>query len=155
MKAPESRKKTPKKPAPWWHSGVRFECQGSGKCCVSRGQYGYVYVTLEDRKKLGALLKIPTASFTRKYCEKQDGIWKLKDFDENCRFLDGKRCNVYEARPTQCRTWPFWPETLSAKGWAKEVAAYCPGVGKGRVWKKEEIQKILSDQKASEDRYGT
>jgi len=134
---------------------VRFECQGSGRCCVSRGQYGFVYVTLKDRRLIAQKLQISTAAFTRKYCERQNGIWKLKDFDENCRFLDGKICGIYEARPTQCRTWPFWPETLSAKSWAKEVASYCPGVGKGRVWKKTEIEKILQEQKANEAEYGT
>lgn len=155
LKMPKPETVPKKSSAPWWHAGVRFECQGSGKCCVSRGQYGYVYVTLLDRQRMAKLLKLATGAFTRQYCEKQDGIWKLRDFNENCRFLDGKRCGVYEARPTQCRTWPFWPETMSAKGWAKEVEAFCPGVGKGRVWKKEEIQKILADQKASENQYGT
>ena len=37
---------------------------------------------------------------------------------------------------------------MSAKGWAKEVEAFCPGVGKGRVWKKEEIQKMDEAAKA-------
>ncbi|MGZ3652854.1 MAG: YkgJ family cysteine cluster protein [Bdellovibrionota bacterium] len=143
----------PAKP-PWWHEGIRFECQGSGRCCVSRGQYGYVYVTLEDRRAMARHLGLATAAFTRKYCERQGGIWKLRDFNENCRFLEGKMCGVYEARPTQCRTWPFWPEVMNAKAWAREVAAYCPGVGKGRVWSREEIEKNLHAQVKSEEQYG-
>ena len=139
----------------WWETGIRFECQGSGRCCVSRGSYGFVYVTIHDRRALAAHLKICTASFTKKFCEREQGIWKLRDFKESCRFLEGgNRCGVYEARPTQCRTWPFWPETMSAKSWAKEVAAYCPGVGKGRVWSKAEIEKALGLQKKSESLYG-
>lgn len=144
-----------KQKSPWWSEGIRFQCQGSGKCCVSRGQYGFVYVTIKDRRLMARHLGLPTAAFTRKFCERENGIWKLRDFNENCRFLEGKRCGVYEARPTQCRTWPFWPETLSAKGWAKEVASFCPGVGKGRVWHKDEIAKLLQQQKASENSYGT
>ena len=35
----------------WWKDGIRFECQGSGKCCLSRGTHGYVYLTLEDRRR--------------------------------------------------------------------------------------------------------
>jgi Fe-S-cluster containining protein len=122
---------------------------------VSRGQYGYVYVTLEDRRALARLLGLATGAFTRKYCEREGGIWKLRDFNENCRFLEGKRCGVYEARPTQCRTWPFWPETMTAKGWAREVAAFCPGVGRGRIWERHEIEDALKRQQRSEEQYGS
>lgn len=153
MQKPEAAAKPT--PAKWWHKGVRFECQGSGRCCVSRGAYGFVYVTIEDRRRIASLLGISTGAFTRKYCEQEGGIWKLRDFNENCRFLEGKRCGIYEARPTQCRTWPFWPETLSAKAWTREVAAYCPGVGKGRTWTRQEIEKALGEQEASENLYGT
>lgn len=127
----------------WWAKGVRFECQGTGKCCVSRGEYGFVYLTLKDRKRMAAHLGIPTAKFTRQYCVSADGYFHLKHPEKPCRFLDGKRCSAYEGRPAQCRTWPFWPETMSARNWAREVAAYCPGVGKGRVWSADEIRELL------------
>jgi Fe-S-cluster containining protein len=60
------------------------------------------------------------------------------------------RCSVYEGRPDQCRTWPFWPEVMDAKTWKKEVAAFCPGVGKGRLHSAEEIRKNLVLQSKSE-----
>ncbi len=139
----------------WYENGLRFECQGSGRCCVSRGQYGYVYVTIEDRRAMAQYLGLATSLFTKKFCDKKGGIWKLRDFREACRFLEnGNRCGVYEARPTQCRTWPFWPETMGAKSWQKEVASYCPGVGKGRVWSKAEIESALGAQRKSENLYG-
>jgi Fe-S-cluster containining protein len=152
---PSKPEAKPEPPAKWWHEGVRFECQGSGRCCVSRGQYGFVYLTIEDRRAMAKHLKFSTSAFTRKFCEKEGGIWKLRDFNENCRFLDGKMCGVYEARPVQCRTWPWWPEVMGAKAWAKEVAAYCPGVGKGRTWTREEIDENLRAQKQSESGYGS
>src|SRR5438093_6286206 len=116
----------------WWSNGIRFECQGSAKCCVSRGQYGWVYLTLQDRKRLAAFFGLPTREFTRRHCEKTDGIFHLKEEPgrPECIFLEGKRCGVYEARPTQCRTWPFWPEVIGPKAWAREVRDVCPGVGK-------------------------
>lgn len=137
----------------WWKDGIRFECQGSGRCCVSRDGYGYVYVTLEDRRRFADYFKMTVKEFTKEYCEKDDGIWKIRDFTSACRFLKDNRCSVYEARPTQCRTWPFWPETLQARAWNDEVAAYCPGVGKGRVWTEAEIREQMEIQKKSEDRY--
>ena len=33
-------------------NGIRFKCQGSGNCCVSRDTYGYVYLSDNDSKKL-------------------------------------------------------------------------------------------------------
>ncbi len=136
----------------WWAEGIQFECQGSGNCCLSRGEYGYVFLTREDRQNMAALLRITTREFTRKYCDKKNGIFHLKEDSSRaeCLFLDGKRCSVYKARPTQCRTWPFWPEVMNAKTWNKEVKTFCPGVGKGRTYTAEEIEKSLNLQKKSE-----
>lgn len=130
----------------FWSEGIRFECQGSGKCCVSRGGYGYVYLSLADRKRLAGHLKITTREFTRKYCDKKDGWFFLREDSADCRFLEGRRCGVYEARPTQCRTWPFWPENMNPKVWQRDVAAFCPGVGKGRLVPAAEIEDSLSQQ---------
>ena len=137
----------------WWADGIRFECQGSGKCCLTRGNYGFVYVTLEDRRRFARWLRIPTGEFTRRYCRKSDGYFHLisGSKSEDCVFLQGTRCGAYEARPTQCRTWPFWPENMSPKAWNTEVKSYCPGVGKGRVIRKEEIERALDLQQKSEE----
>lgn len=126
--------------------GVRFQCQGSGKCCLSRGAYGYVYLTLEDRRRLASHLGLTTLSFTKRYCAKTEGHFHLKHPEKDCNFLEGKRCGVYEARPTQCRTWPFWPENMHAKVWTTEVASFCPGVGKGRRYTREDIEAILEQE---------
>jgi Fe-S-cluster containining protein len=127
----------------FWAEGIRFECQGTGRCCMSRGAYGFVYLTLADRRRMAKVLGLSTAAFTREYCDKTEGYFHLKNPDRDCRFLEGKRCGVYEGRPAQCRTWPFWPENMSAKAWAKDVATFCPGVGKGRLVPAEEIRELL------------
>lgn len=138
------------KPA-WWHDGVQFACQGSGQCCVSRGAYGYVYLTLEDRRRLARLLGIPTARFTRQYCTRTDGLFHLRDTGADCRFLEAQRCSVYEARPTQCRTWPFWPENMSPKAWTG-IAAFCAGIGKGAMVPAATIESLLKEQRRSTSR---
>jgi Fe-S-cluster containining protein len=130
---------------PFWENGIRFECQGTGRCCTSRGSYGYVYLSIEDRRRFAKFFKMATQAFTRKYCAKHDGHFHLKYEDRECQFLvKGKSCSVYEARPNQCRTWPFWPENMNPRAWTKEVVAFCPGVGKGRLYTKEEIALALS-----------
>ncbi|KAJ1430089.1 hypothetical protein B484DRAFT_396069 [Ochromonadaceae sp. CCMP2298] len=60
---------------------------------------------------------------------------------EQCVFLDddGKRCTVYNARPIQCRTYPWWPNMIAnADAWAVEAvlpeegsAVLAPGLGDG------------------------
>lgn len=142
---------------PFYSNGLKFECQGSGKCCTSHGEFGFVFLTLEDRRRFAKHLGITTAAFTKQYCDLRDGVWHLKEDPKNpdCLFLKNKRCSVYEARPTQCRTWPFWPEVMTAKVWKTEVAAFCPGVDKGRVWPKEEIEKIMAEDAENATRFGT
>jgi Fe-S-cluster containining protein len=134
----------------FYSEGIRFECQGTGKCCLSRGEYGYVYLTLPDRRRLAAHLGLSTSQFTRRYCAQTEGFYHLKNPEKNCQFLEGKRCGVYSGRPTQCRTWPFWPENMNAKTWGKEVAPYCAGVGKGKLYSLEEIETLLRE-KARDD----
>ena len=146
MAARRDRKSAGRKP--WYRDGLRFQCQGSGKCCVSHGEYGYVYVTLADRRRLAVTLGIPTRQFTRQYCEKTDGLFHLALGDGDCVFLDGKRCSVYDGRPTQCRTWPFWPENMPAKRW-RTIAEYCPGIGQGDVIPLNTIREILAEQRRS------
>ena len=145
--------KKPKDKKEWWSEGLRFQCQGSGNCCTSHGEYGFVYMTKEDRQRMADHLKLPLEKFTQEYCQRTDGFYHLKEDGVNldCRFLKNKRCSVYEARPIQCRTWPFWPDALNAKTWKKEVVTFCAGVGKGPVVPKEQIEAALNEQIVSEE----
>ena len=140
----------------FYKDGLRFECQGSGKCCTSHGEFGFVYLTPSDRKRFAKFFKIRTAEFTKKYCDRTHGIWHLKENpkEPDCMFLEGKRCSVYEGRPSQCRTWPFWNDVMNAKSWTKEVASFCPGVGKGKLWSAKEIDAILKSETISEEQLG-
>ena len=137
---------------PFFAEGVRFECQGSGKCCTSRGSYGYVYLTSKDVTRFANHFKLTRAQFLKTHTLKHNGYVALKnppaDQDQNdCVYLEGgNRCGAYEARPEQCRTWPFWPENMNSKTWKTEVAAYCPGIGKGKLYTFEEIKNILDEQ---------
>lgn len=128
----------------FYREGIRFECQGEGNCCVSRGDYGHVYLSFGDRKRLAAHFGMSTTGFTAAYTRKVDGLTELRYHGKDCPFLQDNRCQVYEARPWQCRTWPFWPENMNSAVWEKEVASWCPGAGKGRLYTAEEIAAILA-----------
>lgn len=127
----------------FFRKGVRFECQGCGKCCLSRGEFGYVYLTAGDRQRISAHLGLTTLEFTRTFTARTDGLLHLRDPDENCLFLENNRCKIYEVRPRQCRAWPFWSENMTRASWETDVMPRCPGVGKGRLYGIEDIEAIL------------
>lgn len=141
----------------WWANGLHFQCQQSGNCCTSHGEYGFVYLTLEDRKVFAKYLKISVKKFTEEYCDKTDGIYHLIERKNNpdCLFLKDKKCSVYEARPTQCRTWPFWSEHMNAKAWKKDIASFCAGIGKGPLVSPSKIEKSIMLQDKSNEELGT
>tara|TARA_B100000029_G_C17477061_1_gene924160 strand:+ start:668 stop:1135 length:468 start_codon:yes stop_codon:yes gene_type:complete len=130
-----------------YNSGVKFKCQGSGKCCISRGSYGFVYLSEKDLAKLSKFFNLSKFKFIEKYCSYTNGFIHLKEIKKNkeCLFLKKNRCTVYKARPTQCRTWPFWPENMKSKKWNKEIANFCPGIGKGTELSDEYIEKKIKE----------
>ena len=129
-----------------YQNGIRFECQSSGNCCVSRNSYGYVYLSDNDLKRFSKYFKISLKSFKDKYCQITDGFIHLvekPEFKGNCIFLKEKKCSVYISRPSQCRTWPFWNDNMNAKIWNEDISINCPGIGKGKLIRKKEIDTFL------------
>lgn len=110
---------------------------------MSRGTPGYVYLKLVDRHRFATFMGLTTRQFTSRYCSKTDGHFDLNQPEKDCEFLKDKRCTVYEARPSQCRKWPFWPENMNAKTWHEEIASFCAGIGKGNIRTAQEIAEIL------------
>ena len=131
----------------FYAKGLRFECTGCGECCRARhGKPSWVYVTIDERRRLARHLKLSTSTFTRRYCAKSNGFFHLRDPSSDCVFLDGARCTVYEARPGQCRTFPFWRENMGQRAWNK-TARECEGIGRGRRWSVTEIEVRLEDER--------
>jgi uncharacterized protein len=128
---------------PFYAPGIRFACQGDGRCCRSHGRHVYVYVTFGDRKRLAAHLGITMHEFTRTYTRASDGMVHLKDPQGDCPFFRDDRCVVHPARPRQCRTWPFWKENMHPAVWERDVLSFCPGVGQGRLYSQAEIERIM------------
>ena len=131
---------------------IHFKCQGSANCCVSRGIYGYVYLSKKDITRLSNYKEFNVKNFIRLYCDKTDGFIHFKEKKKNgdCQFLANKKCSIYKARPTQCRTWPFWKENMNAKTWDNKIAKFCPGISKGGIIKKIEIEKKIKDDENNE-----
>ena len=129
------------------NEGIKFQCQGSGNCCVSHGSQGYVYLSDKDLNNISKFFKITPKFFIKKYCEYTDGFLHFKEIrdDGQCQFLKNKKCTIYQARPTQCKTWPFWKENLNTKKWNTYIKSFCPGIGKGEIISSTKIKKIVEE----------
>lgn len=121
---------------------MKFECQDSckGKCCSSSWNqgWGFVFLTKGDIAKLSKYLNKAVSEFAdygqfrfTRFSAGPTAQWFLKTNLGTCRFFKNGKCGVYEARPTQCRTFPFWPEYMKPQSWEK-LKSICPGIGEGK-----------------------
>ena len=135
--------------------GLRFECTGCGKCCTNRGDYAFVYVNEEETEALADLLGLTVRSFCKRYTFVDEDGWRQLSFtSERCIFLDPATngCRVYAARPTQCRTFPFWRNMIEGGQWTEEARKLCEGVGQGRLYTIEEVEtRMLEMEESDED----
>lgn len=116
----------------WYAGGLSFRCQSDcGACCTDHEDYAYVYLRNEDLASLARHLGITPEEFRRSHTEPGGDDLLLRMNGPDCPFLEGSRCAVYEARPVQCRTFPFWSENLATrKAWTR-LSRFCPGIGIG------------------------
>ena len=111
---------------------LRFQCQpGCTNCC---DQKGYVYLTEEDLERAAEFVGLSAAEFEARYVYRTRTLLRLrKPRGSQCHFLLEHGCSIHPAKPTQCRTFPFWPELLQSRRAWKATAKYCPGIGTGQL----------------------
>ena len=102
-------------------------CQG--RCCT--GESGYIYVTKDEIKDIAEVLKIDINELRVKYLFKKGYKYSIKEFKYNdsyeCVFYDRQSngCRIYNARPSQCKTFPFWDYYKTR---VDELKQECPGI---------------------------
>jgi uncharacterized protein len=134
---------------PWYGAGLRFKCTGCGECCT--GSSGTVYVSRADSERLANYLRLPVGTFIRRYTRLNKGRRVLVDADTSgdCVFLKNKTCSVYDARPTQCRTYPWWLRNIHDRESWEEAAAACEGInhpGALLVSAEEILEQVQTDR---------
>lgn len=127
---------------------LRFSCTGCGHCCTGGPDY-VVEVSRSEQRRIQAYLGISWRWFRRRYLRRlDDGSESLQDSGNACIFLDGGRqCRIYAVRPTQCRSYPFWPTLLMRERDWKAEARRCEGIGRGPVVSVAAIRARLSGEK--------
>ena len=130
----------------FYRDGLRFECQRCLYCCSS--EPGYVYLTKEDIISASAEVGLSPRAFIGIYCRIIDfGTFSMVSLREksnyDCIFLTGSGCSIYRARPEQCRSYPFWPSVLRSRESWNEEGRSCPGIGKGALVSRREIEERM------------
>lgn len=130
--------------------GLRFSCTQCGDCCS--GSPGYVGFTDEEAVAIADKIGVPLETFLAEYTRDTSYGRSIKDLrlagatGYDCLFLDretvpGKaRCSIYEVRPMQCRTWPFWGSNLTSRDEWNESGKSCPGLNTGPLHPTEHIR---------------
>jgi len=143
---------------PWWEDGVDFKCTGCGKCCKVQGD---VWLSKDELQTVQEYLGLTKETFAQTYLRDEMDGWGLlveKEGPEGnpaCVFLnEDNTCSIYDARPLQCSTYPFWPRLMRSKeNWDAEAVlpeewthekGGCEGInlGEGRVDGLEVKQKV-------------
>lgn len=126
----------------WYRDGLRFQCTQCGNCCT--GAPGYVWVNKQEIQQLAAQMGMANQQEFEDQYVRRIGIRKsLREFPNgDCVFFDteSRGCSVYQARPRQCRSWPFWDSNLRDSAAWEDTCRICPGSGRGELYSLETIE---------------
>ncbi len=141
-----------KKKTQWYIAGLHFECVQCGRCCSGPGE-GYIWVTKPEIGFIADCLKMSIGELRSKYLRRVGLRTTIIEHHttKDCIFLQNvegrKICVIYQVRPSQCRTWPFWSDNLSNSNAWNKATQKCPGINKGKLYTCEEIEKIKGCKK--------
>ena len=134
-----------------YSQGLYFSCVKCSACC--RHESGIVVLTENDLKLLADFKKMGYNEFTEAYCRwvpYWNGAERLSLKEKpgyDCIFWEDG-CSVYPVRPLQCRAFPFWESIVNSSAAWKSIAASCPGMNKGTLVTRDEIESWLGKQAA-------
>ena len=145
---------------PFYSMGLRFSCTRCSTCCCKES--GFVYLSENDLFRLANEFQMDYAAFIKTWCrwipfdrgrerlslkEKSNYdciFWSSKGGIASSEgFSGGGGCTVYEARPLQCRVFPFWDSTLCSEQAWEAAGTGCPGINNGELFEKGTIEAYL------------
>lgn len=125
----------------WYKDGLKFSCSGCGDCCT--GAPGFVWIDQSESQAMADAVGLAQEEFEDQYTRKIGARRSLKEFSNgDCVFFDNqtRKCEVYDARPRQCKTWPFWDSNLRTPEDWERTCEECPGSGTGKLHQLNEIE---------------
>lgn len=110
----------------FWDNGIGFLCTRCSACCCY--DPGYVFLYEKDIPIMLQKLNITYYDFVERYCRWilfSDGYEYLtlkEKTNYDCIFWENG-CSIYQARPLQCKAFPFWPTALrSVDAWNATIS---------------------------------
>lgn len=101
-----------------------------GNCCT--GKSGYIWVTALEITAIANLLETNQIVIIQEYLDQVGNRWSIRErlFGNHqyaCTFFDiqNKKCRIYQARPAQCRRFPYWNYF---RDHLEALLEECPGV---------------------------
>lgn len=125
-------------------NGVRFQCTDCGACCT--GAPGRVRVSEEELQAISEFRKEPLEEVLASKTRIVDGhrlLWEQENGD--CVFFQEGKCSIHPVKPTQCRLYPFWFQTVRSDAAWEKTCAECPGIGEGALISPEEILEAVQE----------
>jgi len=131
----------------FYEDGLRFECTRCSRCC--RFDPGYVFLSYNDLNRLLHHTGLEKDEFLGEYCRAvfMQGVYRLslkekRNYD--CIFWSQDGCEVYDARPLQCRSFPFWPDNLTDRQRWDSIGQSCPGINRGTLHSSGEVESWMT-----------
>jgi hypothetical protein len=100
-----------------------------GRCCT--GESGNIFVKADEIRAIAKSLDMEVEAFIAQYLEKRGYKYSIKErivgLSHDCIFFNREigGCDIYMARPLQCRTFPFWDYFRNR---VEELKRECPGI---------------------------
>ena len=101
-------------------------CQG---ICCRWG--GYVWITETEMIQMAEVMNLSLENFANEYVKAAYGRLslqeRLREGEYHCAMFDPftSRCLVYEVRPKQCKTFPYWDQYKTNY---QKLIELCPGI---------------------------
>lgn len=100
-----------------------------GRCCT--GESGFIWINDTEISALARYFGLSNDRLKNTFMIKINGRYSLieKPYENGyaCVFFDekSKNCSIYELRPAQCKSFPFWHYFLEN---LDELKEQCPGI---------------------------
>lgn len=134
-----------------------FKCRNCGKCC--NAFYAQINITIGDLIRISGFLEKPISYILRNFIginpfgdpEKPTKFSYELGINMPCLLRKNERCSVYEARPLNCRLFPYWILVQDFVFNKKEIVDKSYGCMNNLKLKKDKIKKYSDYSKVIGD----
>lgn len=107
-------------------NSIQFTCLQCGECC----KVGFIYLKKGEAEKIASHLNLSLREFKKQHTRYLFLQGRVMKWDDNsaCPFIKDNKCGIYEARPSQCATWPYWTRLEQSEYELNRAKEYCKGI---------------------------